>query len=311
MAVRQLMHSLQGSSLGLILLLFVLMLGNWGIEAYKWQLVIRPLHPLPWTAACKAILAGNALAFFTPNRIGEYMGRILFLPASDSLQAISLTIVASLSQNLITFFWGIWGWIVLRTRIQQQWTTGAYAEVWTGLFLAVVAAVFLLLLLVYFRIPSIVNGLLRFPRLGRLRQLLQVLAGCSRRLLLQLLLLSGFRYLIFFMQYFICFRLFQVMLQPDEAFWSLSVIFLLMAIIPTVAAFTDLGFRGKISLDILQLFNNNILGILGSSLAIWMINLVLPAIGGSLLLLNSGWKKQIMGNRHQQALVKQSGSDNT
>jgi hypothetical protein len=84
-----------------------------------------------------------------------------------------------------------------------------------------------------------------------------------------------------------------------------------MAIIPTIAAITDLGFRGKVSLDILQLFNNNILGILGSSLAIWMINLVLPAVGGGLLLMNSGWKKQFTGTRRQQSLVKQPGPNNT
>ena len=55
------------------------MLLNWGIEARKWQMVVSKNSPVSFNTSFKAIFAGNALAFFTPNRTGEYFGRMLYL----------------------------------------------------------------------------------------------------------------------------------------------------------------------------------------------------------------------------------------
>jgi hypothetical protein len=49
---------------------------------------------------------------------------------------------------------------------------------------------------------------------------------------------------------------------------------------------TELGVRWKIGIEVVQLFNSNITGILATSLAVWMINLVIPALIGSLLILS-------------------------
>ena len=56
------------------------MLLNWGLEARKWQLVIRRIQPIRWIQALKAIFTGTTLAFFTPNRMGEYIGRVKRMP---------------------------------------------------------------------------------------------------------------------------------------------------------------------------------------------------------------------------------------
>jgi hypothetical protein len=58
-----------------------------------------------------------------------------------------------------------------------------------------------------------------------------------------------------------------------------------MALIPTIALFTDLGLKNEISLKLLGLYSANHLGISLTSLSIWFINLVIPAIIGSLLIL--------------------------
>src|SRR5882672_7911549 len=65
---------------------------NWGIEARKWQLLMRPLEKISLARSFKAILAGLALALNTPNRIGEYGGRILYVHEGHRIQAVSLTI---------------------------------------------------------------------------------------------------------------------------------------------------------------------------------------------------------------------------
>ncbi|HEY8898512.1 MAG TPA: hypothetical protein VIM79_26975, partial [Niastella sp.] len=67
---------------------------------------------------------------------------------------------------------------------------------------------------------------------------------------------------------------------------SVSVIFLVLAIVPTIAVITELGVRWKVGIEVVQLFNSNITGILATSLAVWIINLVIPALIGSLLILS-------------------------
>jgi hypothetical protein len=76
-----------------------------------------------------------------------------------------------------------------------------------------------------------------------------------------------------------------------------SVSFLVMAIIPTIALFTDLGLRGKVSLKLVGLFSGNNLGISLSALCIWFINLIIPALAGSLLILSI---RKIFSNKNQQ-----------
>jgi hypothetical protein len=61
-------------------------------------------------------------------------------------------------------------------------------------------------------------------------------------------------------------------------------LFLVLAVIPTIAL-VEVGLRGEISLRLMGMFTTNSLGISLASVSIWFINLVLPAIVGSVLFL--------------------------
>ncbi|MEJ7737659.1 MAG: hypothetical protein WKF97_09555 [Chitinophagaceae bacterium] len=57
-----------------------------------------------------------------------------------------------------------------------------------------------------------------------------------------------------------------------------------MALVPTIAL-AEIGIRGKISLELFGLFSTNHIGIVAASAGIWGINLMLPALLGSLFIL--------------------------
>jgi hypothetical protein len=57
-----------------------------------------------------------------------------------------------------------------------------------------------------------------------------------------------------------------------------------MAIIPTFAI-AELGLKGKVALLVTGLFSANKAGIFFATASIWFINLVIPAILGSILIL--------------------------
>ena len=90
-----------------------LMLLNWSIEARKFQVLLAGTEKMSWLRAAEATLTGVAFAMNTPNRIGEYGGRILYVHEGNRLKAISLTMIGSLSQLIVTMLLGCCGILFL------------------------------------------------------------------------------------------------------------------------------------------------------------------------------------------------------
>ena len=273
---------------------FILMPLNWGIEAFKWKLSVQKIQQISFFTSFKAILSGTSFSVTTPNRVGEYIGRVLYMSEGNRLKAISLTIAGSMSQLIITLFMGCLGFIVLRKQIENaHLLTGGWLQIMIyGVFVTL-----LILTLFYFRLSWIIRWAERLPGIRKYAWLVKELEAFNATLLLQLLSLSALRFLIFIVQYYLLFRLFGVDVTWLQGLWAVSVSFLVMAVIPTIALFTDLGLRGEVSLKLLGLFSGNHLGISLASVSIWFINLIIPALTGSLLILSI---KKIFKNNNDE-----------
>ena len=259
----------------------LLMLINWGIEAWKWKLVISPICPLTFIAAYKAVLAGVAFSVTTPNRTGEYVGRMLYLPEGNRLKTISVTVVSSLSQLLITVLCGATALIVLKNRLIAHHiiSTVGYQFMLYALWTIVV-----LLSLLYFRISVIVKIFQYWFQKSRHLYLVQALQEFTVPLLLQLLLLSLLRYSVFIVQYILLFRFFSVYVPITAIVYVMSLVFVAMAVIPTITL-VEVGLRGKISITLMGMFTTSSLGVGLTTVSVWFINLILPAIIGSVFIL--------------------------
>lgn len=284
-SLQQVRTALTGSPSWQLITALALMFVNWGIESRKWQLVIRRIQPISFFKCWKAIHSGVTLAFFTPNRSGEYIGRVLYIQEGKRIQAISLTLVCSMAQLLVTWLAGIAGILYLKWHLSNSSPADTSLIFWmnTVLFITIGAAVTLTLL--YFRLAWLVRWIEKIPRIERVLSYIRVLDGFNATILLRILSLSIARYAIFIGQYYLLFAAFNVPLDGGQVFGSISVVFLVLSIVPTIAVITELGVRWKASMEVVQLFSSNMAGILTTSLAIWIINLVIPALIGSLLIL--------------------------
>lgn len=281
----QIFKSLRGDGLNKILLVMVLMLINWGLEARKWQLSLRHFTEISFFRSFKAVFTGTTMAFFTPNRVGEYFGRILFIPKGKRIQAISLTIVCSIAQLMVTIFAGIAGLILLSNHIKANLPASDSVLFWLQLVLYVAVSGGLLLTLFYFRLSWLVRLVQKITIISKYIRYVKVLEQFNLFVLLRILSLSIIRYIVFLMQYYLLFQVFSVDVDWWESFRVTSVMFIVLAIAPTVAFLTDLGIRARTSIELVQFFSTNVVGILATSLSIWLINLVIPALIGSLLIL--------------------------
>jgi uncharacterized membrane protein YbhN (UPF0104 family) len=261
----------------------LLMIVNWGIEAFKWKLSVQKIQRINFITSFKAILSGTSFSVTTPNRVGEYIGRVLYMGEGNRLRAIALTITGSMSQLIITLFMGWIGFMVLRKQIAGSQLLTPF---WIQVMLYGTGGVLLTLTVFYFRLSWIIRWIDRLPRVKKYAWLIKELEDFNATLLLQLLSLSALRFLVFIIQYYLLFRLFNVEVSWWQGLWAVSVSFLVMAVIPTIALFTDLSLRGEVSLKLLGLFSHNTLGISLASVSIWFINLIIPALTGSLLILS-------------------------
>ena len=267
-------------------IVFLLMIINWGIESRKWQLAISSVQKINYLRAFRATLTGTTMASFTPNRMGEYLGRILYVEDGKRMQAISLTIVCSISQLLITMFAGCAGILYLQFHLQNKiFPAAENFHFWLHVLFFGVSILLLLITVFYFRLSWLGRLLEKISVKNKFLTSIKVLEEFNATILLRVLLLSFVRYLVFIAQYFLLFSVFGVSLTWLQTAGGMSVVFLIMAVVPTFTFLTELGLRWEASIQIIQLFSANAVGIFATSFGIWLINLIIPALIGSLLIL--------------------------
>ncbi len=261
------------------------MLFNWGIEALKWKVLIRHIQDISFIKAFKATLAGVSLAMNTPNRIGEYLGRIIYIEEGNRIRAIALTIIGSISQLIITVLFGCFALLFFRDNIAQRPDLNAgLSLIWMNAVIYGSFITAIVLLLLYFRISWLTRLVEKIPFVSKYTYFIQKLEEFEWKELLKVLMLSLLRYSIFIVQYVLLLQVFNVHITLLQSIWLTMVMFLALAVVPTIAL-AELGLRGQLSIHLFGLFSNNTLGIVLTATGIWLINLIVPALAGSLFIL--------------------------
>lgn len=279
----ELKQSLSGREAWKLVAIILLMFVNWGLETRKWQVLLRHLHKISFWQAFKAILSGLAFALNTPNRIGEYGGRVLFIPEGKRVRAVSLTLAGSFSQLLVTLLLGSFGLFVLSGRIIAS-AEFSSLQIWITALQVLVIFITIIGFIIYFKLSWLVRVIEKIPGIQSYTRHIEVLEEMNVTLLLHVVLLSLLRFFVFIIQYNLMLQMMQVEMGWWNGFWTVSVLFLLLATLPTIALL-ELGLRWEYSIMLFGLFSANILGIYAAATGIWLINLVLPALAGSLFIL--------------------------
>jgi MFS family permease len=274
--------SLQTAGASQLVIITILMLVNWSIESIKWQVLLNHLVRIRFLQAFRSVISGLAFTMITPNRMGEFIGRVFYVPDGSRIRAVALTIISSASQLIITLFAGSIGLFVLhRFFTDHQNGLQGLSILWLNALLAGSIFAMLVILFFYFRISWLTKIIDKIPQFSRYAYFIEPLEKLGTRELLNILSLSAVRYIVFVLQYWLIFKLFDVQLLPWQAISAVTVLFLVLAVVPTIAL-AELGIRTKASLALFSMFSSNGLGILMATAAIWLINIILPAVAGSL-----------------------------
>ncbi|MBM3412365.1 MAG: hypothetical protein FJY19_03175 [Bacteroidetes bacterium] len=263
------------------LLLVLLMPVNWLLEAYKWKLVLQGIQSVSIWTAFRATLSGVSFSVLLPNRVGDYLGRVIYLPTEKRATAVAVTMVASMSQLIWTIFFGLLAIIYLHSLLVTEFFLPSSFYILAG---GVLFLLLLILLLLFFRISIVVVKLSTLINHPRFTSWIKGPQHLTQVQLLQLLGLSFIRYIIFLFQYGAALAAFMILLNPLDWIAGISFTFLVLSVVPNFAV-ADLGVRGFVSVGILGFFTMNKAGILLAVSMVWLVNLMLPAAMGALLLI--------------------------
>lgn len=278
---QQIQAAVTSRRIAFLIVVLILMVANWSVEAAKWRLLVNSIRPVTYRQALKAVLSGVSFSVAMPNRMGEYAGRVLYLPEGSRLRAIPVSVAGGISQLLVTLGCGSIGLAVLHHALVTGGLFSAHTSrilFWSATLATLVLTVF------YFNIQRAARLVPQRLQGSRFQYMLQSLSVFDASLLGKLLSLSIVRYIIFSLQYVLLFSFFEVHVAPGMLWSATAVLFLVLTLVPTIAL-AELGLRGKVSLQLLGLFTANSLGVVLASATAWAVNLMLPALAGSALIL--------------------------
>ena len=260
-----------------LLLAFLFMFFNWGVEALKWQKLMAKIEILKFSAAFRAILCGVSLSLFTPNRVGEYGGRVLILQKANKIQAIGLTLIGSWSQLIIHISLGVLGLYIFELKYFE------FNHVFANFLFIGIALLCGLSLFLYFNIHFLEKLTQKLHRYQQWQNYWHIVKQYRRSELTYILLLSLLRYFIFALQYVFLLWFFGVSAPLANILILVCSIFFIQTIVPSIAL-VELGIRGNVALFFLTYITENSLAILAATFSLWTINLLLPAILGAVVI---------------------------
>lgn len=274
-------------------LLLLLMLVNWGLEAFKWKVLIGKIEKLSLWRSMEAVLTGISVSIFFPNRTGEYLGRVFILEKANRVEGVLITIIGSISQVIITISLGLFGFLAFYYEYLRK-DTVLHEYLGAGMILLVPVTVFLILVMYYnMRILTPLLSRLFRGKWSKFSGYPEVFSRYTAHELSWVLLLSFLRYIVFSTQFYILVLLFKVDIPYPEAIILISVIYLLMMVLPSIAL-TELGIRGSLAVYLFSLYFERMnmpasdagMGIFSASALLWLINIVVPALAGTFFVFN-------------------------
>jgi len=257
----------------------IMMFMNWAIEVIKWKYLSRRIEEISWWKAVQSVFCGLTWAIFTPNRIGEYGGRIMLLKAQNRATGAVAMGVGLFAQLVLT---SVFGALSIAWFICTYLSTPDAVKFAIWLLGIIYAAAFLVL---YFNVHWVDNlvGRLRFLR--KIKPFFSVLEDFSTRELANVLFLSLARFVIFTSQYMVLMLVFLPSMPFAAMVLMIFILFFIQSAVPSLDIF-DFSVRSFVASNLYSYITTQEIAVMAIVSCIWFVNLILPAVLGSVFVFN-------------------------
>lgn len=246
------------------LLIFPLTAANLFCEVKKWHALLGA-GTMSVRRGYVQVLSGMCSGFVTPNRIGEFAGRLAFLPEKLKHKGPAATFTGSFLQGSITALFGAIG-LVFFPFFPERFTN-ANGLYFAGLFAVLIAA------LIFFIISR------SDAKYDRLKAAFRYFKALRRTDLIKASGWALLRYLCFSTQFVISLYCFGFSGTLFEAYTGVFLLYFCQSFIPG-AALGELGIREVLAMVIFGAFLEHPLAAVFAGLTVWLANIGIPVLAG-------------------------------
>ena len=262
----------------IILLLIILIFINWGFEALKWQILAKKIESISFSKAYQSVLVGLSLGFITPANVGDFAGKIWYLKSKNKSETVGTILLGNGIQFYVSLIFGVISYLII-----WQKNISIIDQIIFGLLIFAL----ILGIIIYSMRFKIIGLLQKKLWLKKYRNHINALVLFNSREISTLFLWSILRYLTFSLQFVLMLWLFEVKINLIYL-WAVScLIFLFKTIIPAINFISDLGVREYTAMHFFSLFSVNISAVISATFCLWLLNILLPVIVGSFLILRA------------------------
>lgn len=266
----------------LILAIFGLQFVNYGIENVKWRTTFNEIKKESFFKTWKAVYAGNAVAIFTPDRLGTFIGRFGYLKDYSKTKITYTTFVGNYAQLTATLLFAVIG-LTLAWNGSYNFKFPEFIPIPRLLLIFTPITIVAISLFYYQEILIKWLNKLSFKWTQEVVKKLEFVHAYSSLQLTAILLLAITRYLVFVFQFYLAMKIFQIPFDLIESLSFCGVLYLFSTFIPS-PFMGNLGTREAVGVFLLSNLNLE-MGIITASLLIWLINVVFPSVLGGLIIL--------------------------
>ncbi|WP_339836669.1 hypothetical protein [uncultured Flavobacterium sp.] len=236
---------------------------NWILEIFKWRHLVSSFKEISFFEAMEQSLGSLTASIFTPNRIGEYGAKALYFPKENTKQIVLLNFIGNSSQMFITTLFGLIGILITDFKFEIfDW------------ILAFTVIVIIFSPLLYFARNIEIYGFS-----------IRTIISYSSDFHINNLWFSAIRYLVFSFQFMFLLSVFLIKMDFATAMGTIFTMYFLASIIPSIH-FMDVAIKGSVALFLFGQLNVEDWKIAAIISIMWIFNLVLPLLVGSVFVLN-------------------------
>jgi len=242
-----------------VLLMFV----NWGIESFKWLKISSVVEKNSFLNAFNSVLVGLAYGHLLPARSSEFLGKILFYSEKNRNSISVLHFVNAAFQMYVTVVIGIFMLVLKFNFFNADYN-------------------FKIITFVAFIIFFIISALIiNADKLHFLQRIIPFTSyEISHLLKFELLALSFIRYIVFLIQFYLIFLIFNTQQSFNLIFISdMAIYFLVTSVIPMISII-EVAVRSLVAIFVFKDIGISELEASFIATLLWFINLVIPSIIG-------------------------------
>lgn len=259
------------STISFIIAVVLVYLNIW-IAYLQWKVTLNVVVPKTnLKMKVHSFFAGIVTGIVTPNMMGNFIGRLYYFERKHRISIILFTLLSNYAQFLASL---IFGWIAILI------VGDLYILPHSESLIFILGIGVILAFLLYFFIDNFLSRFKKKKYFNSFREILKK----NRTYRLTILVLSLLRFFVFTIQFSLMLHAFgeSIDITVIMAIWQ---VYLLTMLIPSIFL-GKIGVRESVALFVLVNLGMNEFAILFSSLIIWGVNTLFPALVGLIVCKN-------------------------